>query len=240
MADRNSIIEKIRALLSKTVENGCTEAEMLAALDRAAAMRDAYDISDEELQLTREEKVALHADPKDATDPQLLKWRLSYGVRAFCNVEIYRQSGERGYRFIGQPSDLELARWLLDTLADFVFGALYEHLIGCLAPKNERRTITRSFVESCCIRINERLIELVERSKQAQTSNGRALVVVKDAAIKAFMKENGIRLRTCSGYAPSNVNASAQAAGRAAGDRAPFGRPVSGSAGVLRLTGASR
>jgi hypothetical protein len=97
MADRNSIVEKIRALLSKTVENGCTEAEMLAALDRAAAMRDAYDIGDEELQLTREEKVVLHADPEDATDPHLLKWRLSYGVRMFCNVEVYRQSGERGY-----------------------------------------------------------------------------------------------------------------------------------------------
>ena len=30
MADRNSIIEKIKALLSKTTENGCTEAEMTA------------------------------------------------------------------------------------------------------------------------------------------------------------------------------------------------------------------
>jgi hypothetical protein len=240
MADRNSIIEKIRALLSKTVENGCTEAEMLAALDRAAAMQDAYEVTDEELQLTRDEKLALHADPEDATDPHRLKWRLSWGVRTFCGVEIYRKSGEGGYRFIGQPSDVELARWLLDTLADFVFNALYEHLIGCLAPKNERRTITRSFVESCCSRINERLIELVERSKQAQTSNGRELVLVKGAAIKAFMKDNGIRLSTqcCGGR--GNVDEAASAAGRAAGDRATFGRPVSGSAGVLRLTGASR
>ena len=31
MADRDKIIEKIRALLSKTVENGATEAEMLSA-----------------------------------------------------------------------------------------------------------------------------------------------------------------------------------------------------------------
>ena len=34
MADRNSIIEKIKALLAKTVENGATEAEMLSALDK--------------------------------------------------------------------------------------------------------------------------------------------------------------------------------------------------------------
>src|SRR6516165_9549940 len=78
MANRESVIDKIRALLAKTVENGATEAEMMAALDKAAAMRDAYDISDEELQLPKEEKVALHADPADATDPHKLKWRLSY------------------------------------------------------------------------------------------------------------------------------------------------------------------
>jgi hypothetical protein len=61
------------------------------------------------------------------------------------------------------------------------------------------------------------------------------LVVIKDAAIKAFMKDNGIRLRMCSGYSPSTVDVAAQAAGRAAGERATFGRPVTGAAGVLRI-----
>jgi hypothetical protein len=104
-------------------------------------------------------------------------------------------------------------------------------LIGCLAPRGERRTIIRSFVEACCERIADRLLEFVERSKRERTSNGRELVVVKDAAIQAFMKEQGIRLRMCSGYSPSTVDAAAQAAG----DRATFSRPVSGTAGVLRI-----
>jgi hypothetical protein len=238
MSDRNSIVEKLRALLSKTVENGCTESEMLAALDKAAAMRDAYDVSDEELQLTKEEKVALHAEPKDAADQHQLKWRLSSGVRMFCGVQIYRRPHQTGLHFIGLPSDVELASWLLDTLADFVFGALYEHLIGCLAPKSDRRTIIRSFVESCCNRINEWLLELVERSRQVQTSNGRELVVVKDTAIKAFMKDNRIQLRATSCGGRGNVDEAASTAGRAAGDRATFGRPVSGTHGVLRLGGA--
>ena len=37
MPDRNSIIDKIKALLAKTTENGATEAEMLAALDHTRA-----------------------------------------------------------------------------------------------------------------------------------------------------------------------------------------------------------
>ena len=59
MADRNAIIEKIKALLAKTTANGATEHEMLAALDKASALQDAYEVSDEELQLTKEEKAIL-------------------------------------------------------------------------------------------------------------------------------------------------------------------------------------
>jgi hypothetical protein len=237
MTNRNSIIDKIKALLAKTTENGATEAEMLSALDKASAMMDAYDITDEEVQATKEEAAMLHADPPDLKDPHQIKWRLSYGVRQFCGVEIYRSRHQSGLKCIGTPRDVQFAMWLLDNLADFVFAELYGHLIGCLSPKSERRVIIRSFTAACCDRITARLLELVERSKAARTSNGRELVVIKDAAIKAFMKEHDIRLRSCCVGSPSNVNEAAQAAGRAAGDRASFGRPVTGAAGVLRIGG---
>jgi hypothetical protein len=239
MADRNSIIEKIKALLAKTTANGATEAEMLSALDKASAMMDAYDISDEDVQVAKDEAAMLHADPPDLKDPHKIKWRLSGAVGNFCGVQIFRSRGEIALKCIGMPSDVQFAMWLLDNLADFVFAELYAHLIGCLAPQSERRVIIRSFTEACCERIFDRLLALVERSKAARTSNGRELVVIKDAAIKAFMKDNGIRLHACSGYSPSNVDAAAQAAGRAAGDRATFGRPVTGAAGVLRIGGNS-
>jgi hypothetical protein len=148
MPDRNSIIDKIKALLSKTTENGATEHEMLAALDKAAAMQDAYDITDGELQIAKDEAAILHTDPPDLKDPHKIKWRLAPAVRQFCGVEIYRTRHETGLRCIGMPSDVQFAMWLLDNLADFVFNALYEHLIGCCAPKGERRVITRSFVDA--------------------------------------------------------------------------------------------
>jgi hypothetical protein len=191
------------------------------------------------VQVAKDEAAMLHADPPDLKDPHKIKWRLCYGVGEFCGVQIYRSRRETGLKCIGMPSDVQFAMWLLDNLADFVFAELYAHLIGCLATQSERRIIIRSFAAACCERIADRLLALVERSKAARTSNGRELIVVKDAAIKAFMKDNGIRLRTCSGYSPSNVDAAAQAAGRAAGDRATFGRPVSGAAGVLRIGGPS-
>jgi hypothetical protein len=235
MADRNAIIDKIKALLAKTTANGATEAEMMSALDKASAMMDAYDITDADVQVAKDEAAMLHADPPDLKDPHNIKWRLSYGVAQFCGVQIYRSRHETGLKCIGMPSDVQFAMWLLDSLADFVFAELYAHLIGCLAPQSERRVIIRSFTAACCERITDRLLALVERSKAARTSNGKELVVIKDAAIKAFMKDHDIRIRWCSGYSPRTSDAAAQAAGRAAGDRASFGRPVSGAAGVLRL-----
>jgi hypothetical protein len=235
MPDRNSIIDKIKALLQKTTANGATEAEMLSALDKASAMIDAYDISDEDVKVAKDEAVKLHADPPDLKDPRSIKWRLAHGVGEFCGVQIYRVPRQTGLACIGMPNDVEFALWLLDTLADFVFYELYAHLIGCLAPKRERRVIIRSFTEACCDRISERLVELVEQSKVARTNNGRELVVIKDTAIKAFMKEHGIHLRTCGGYSSSNIDLAAQTAGHAAGDRASFGRPVTGAVSAIRI-----
>ena len=42
---RESLIMKIRALLSKTVENGCTENEALAAATLAATLMEEYDLT---------------------------------------------------------------------------------------------------------------------------------------------------------------------------------------------------
>ena len=98
MADRNSIIEKIKALLAKTTANGATDAEMLSALDKASAMMDAYEITDADLQLTKDEAVVQHADPPDLKDPHNIKWRLSYAVGQFCNVQIFRSPHESGLK----------------------------------------------------------------------------------------------------------------------------------------------
>jgi Protein of unknown function (DUF2786) len=46
VVNRESILKKIRALLAKTTANGCTEPEMLAAIDMARAMMDAYEVTE--------------------------------------------------------------------------------------------------------------------------------------------------------------------------------------------------
>jgi hypothetical protein len=239
MRDRKKLIETIKALLAKTTANRCTEAEEFAALDKARAMMDAFCVTDADLALTKEESAVIRNEPKDATDPHKIKWQLAPAIEQFCDVKIWRNNKKKldiggTFAFCGLRSDVEFAEWLMDHLTDFVHAALFEHLIGCPAPRSERKLIIRGFVMGACERISDRMTALCKRTEAARTTNGRQLVVIKSGAIDAKLKELGLKFRSCSGGTP-NFNDAAHAAGSRAGDRASFGRPVSGPAGVLRL-----
>jgi hypothetical protein len=234
--ERNKIIEKIKALLNKTVDRGCSEEEMTAALDKARAFMDAHEITEDELRLTKEEKAVLRSEPPDSLDPHNIKWHLMEPVARFCNCEVSQKRTHDAKRvtFYGLQSDAHMASWLLDTLTRFVQAELVRHLIETLPPKGEKRRVITGFVQGSTDRIGARLDALRDQSVAAATSNGRELVLVKNAAIAAKMKECGVRITArCLG---GQTNEAGYQAGLSAGDRASFGRPVSGRNATLRLT----
>jgi hypothetical protein len=234
--EREGVLNKIRALLAKTLEAGCTEGEAMAALEKAQAMKDAYEVSEAELHLTKEEKAILRREPPGTKDPHRIKWLLLLAVQRFCNCSGWRQRRDEGggIVFCGLPSDAQFASWLLDTVANFVHAELVNFLIEA-APSNEgRREAIRGFVLGCTERIAQRLNELRKQSEVIATSNSKELVVIKNAAVQAKLKELGIHLRTEGSCCGTGDDASYRA-GNAAGNRATFGRPVSGRNAALRL-----
>jgi hypothetical protein len=130
--------------------------------------------------------------------------------------------------------DVEMAMWSLEDLADQVFQWLTEHMITCLAPPRERRSITHAFVVGITERICERLIEQIEQSATNRTSSGNALVIVKQNAIDTALKDCGIKFRTIRTNCRVN-DFDAYDYGREAGDRVTFGRPISGKGAVLQI-----
>lgn len=229
MTDRDKMLDKIRALLSKTTENGCTQEEELAALTKARALMDAYEVTEADLQLAKDEGIVMRKGSSD--DPHHIKCFLIGAIAKFCDCKGWRDR-EGKLVFLGLPSDARFASWLLDHLAGYVLTELADHLMGDIAVGTPRRQVINGFVDGITERISERLNELC-KPPAAASANSRALVVVKQAMIKAKMEELGIRLRTsgsCRQQDPGSF-----AAGRSAGDRASFGRPVSGQAAALRI-----
>ena len=235
MSNRENIIEKIRALLSKTVDNGCTEEEMNAALDKARAWMDAHEITEDELRLTKAETAILRSEPPNSIDPHNIKFFLMGDIADFCNCQAWqlRRRDGKAVEFCGLQSDARLASWLLDTLARFVQAELARHLMDTLPPRGERRRVIAGFVRACCDRIGARLRALCAQSAAAATSNGRELVLVKNAAVDAKVKECGVRVAGCC--LGGQINDAGYQAGQSAGERASFGRPVTGAGAILRI-----
>jgi Protein of unknown function (DUF2786) len=232
---RDKMLDKIRALLSKTTENGCTPEEELAALAKARALMDAYEVTEADLQLAKDEGVVMRKGSSD--DPHHIKWFLIGAIAEFCDCKGWRDR-EGKLVFLGLPSDARFASWLLDHLSGYVLTELADHLMGDIAVGTPRRQVINGFVDGIAGRISERLRELCKPAAAA-SANSRALVVVKQTLIKAKMEELGIRLRTSSASCRQQDEGSFTA-GRAAGDRASFGRPVSGRAAALRIGGGGK
>jgi Protein of unknown function (DUF2786) len=230
--NREGMLDKIRALLSKTIANGCTEAEELAALAKGRALMDAYEVTEVDLQLAKEEGVILRREKPGTKDPHGIKFNVSRAVSEFCDCTCWR-SREGGLVFLGLASDVQFATWLLDHLTGFVLTELANHLMGDVAVNVQRRKVINGFVDGITGRISERLDELCEPQAPA-SANSRALVVTKQGMIKAKMKELDIKLSSCSGSSRQHDTGSFNA-GQAAGNRASFGRPVSGRASTPRI-----
>jgi hypothetical protein len=233
--NREKMLDKIRALLSKTAENGCTEQEELIALAKARAWMDAYEVTEADLQLTKDQAAILREEPPWTEDPHSIKFYLSHAIGKFtdCRAWRNRKSKGRGLVFCGLPADARFATWLLDHLTSFVQAELANHLMGNVAIGMPRRRAINGFVLGITDRISDRLIALCKPAPAA-TANSHALVVAKQQVIKSRMDELGIKLRSCGGSEKQHDTSSLKA-GRSAGDRASFGRPISGRAGVLRI-----
>lgn len=228
--NRERLYDKIRALLSKTTENGCTEAEALAALTKARAMMDAYEVTQDDLRLTKEEAAVLKrtetTDDKHGIARSLVK-----AVSIFCDCEGWR-SGDK-FVFAGTPADAQLADWLHKHLIAFVQAELAAHLLKDDSPRGMRRRIINGFVLGCCARITVRVQELERQRRAAARVNSNALVVIKADAIRKLKADRGITLTKTTSR--RRYDRDALLSGASAGDRATLNKPVDTARGTLLL-----
>jgi hypothetical protein len=223
---RESILAKVRALLAKTVENGCTEAEAMAALDRAYTMIASHELTDEELKAIKDEKAEVYDTGR--SDARGIYMFLARAVAEFCGVKTFKEAnGPRGpwrIMFCGLPSDVQFADWLLETLAVFVRTELRNYLIDVRPRSKARIRVMNGFVIGCTGRISERLNTLsMAREKETPKGNGRELVLAKADAIQAAMKDIKLGKARASTRTTSRV---AHQAGWDRGAEARFDRPV--------------
>jgi hypothetical protein len=229
MDDRKTLLEKIKALLAKTVENGCTEFEMLSAMAKASELMAAHNVDQTDLAFGGEK---MNFDDRDVKDPYRIRRGLAVAVSRFCDCECWSRDKEK-LTFCGLESDTVFAYWLLDMLAAFVNRETTKYIfkLGGGVRGRERKREYISFSAGCVSRINQRLDEL--RHREHATGTGRSPIMSKQTMIGAAMRARGIRLKSRS--LSRKINSDAFSAGKVAGDGASFNRPVNGGAGVFAI-----
>jgi hypothetical protein len=229
---------RIRALCEKTVSNGCTEAEAMAAAEMVGRLLDRYALSMAEVDLraarcvTREGPLAgRQRRPIDACVPAIARF-------CDCRVWLSREGGEQAagaYVFFGFEPDTALAAYLFALIARAMAGERegFRRSQSTLAGVRLRQAGT-SFEHGMASRIAERLDALLgEReaaraaawAKPAEAASGGALVVLKHDMVAEAFRERAIRL-VSAGRTLRARRDLAYRQGRAAGERVNLNRPL--------------
>lgn len=233
---REAVARRIRALLAKTQENGATEAEAIAAAQKARELMDRYRLQQTDIEIAAEpicdETIARPLRVKTA----FVDYCLS-GISRYCGIRAWFSSTltpefktTTQLRFLGLKADVEMARWLYSMIASAILSESNVYWYAAIKPnglnaKTTRRAIS-AFGIGMATRINQRLIDMAKALEpDAKSANGTALVVVKGALVDAAFDKLGIHLQHRSGGG-SVRDAGAYHAGKAAGDRVNLNRPV--------------
>jgi len=217
------LMQIIQGLRAKTVAQGCTEHEALAAAEKVAELLDRHGLSLSELEFRAQpcEGIGIPTGrrriaPIDQCVPP---------IAAFFDCRVWREhpkGGELRYVFFGLRADVAAAQYLYEMVERafetetnaFKAGALYASMAG------ERRTATTSFQTGLARGITGKLRALREaRDARSRSESGRDLVPVKAAMVDDELDKLGLNLRVQTRGRAKSVITDAFDAGKEAGER---------------------
>jgi hypothetical protein len=221
--DLARLMQRIQGLRAKTVGQGCTEQEALAAAEKVAELLDRYGLSLGELDFKTQpcdglgiQTTRKRAAPIDRCVPTIAEF-------FDCRVWVEQASGEPlRYVFFGVRADVAAAQYLyelveraFDTETNlFRAGPVYASMAG------ERRAATTSFQVGLGNGICDKLRALqAARDAYRRSASGRDLVVAKAAVVDDELAKLGLSLHKRSLSGNRRVLSDAYQAGQQAAER---------------------
>jgi len=211
---------RIQALRAKTMENGCTEDEALSAAAKVAELLDRYDLSltDVELRDSSCERIEYETRRKKRVPIDGCVGAVAH----FCDCRVWREKNEAGearYVFFGLRSDIAVALYLTELIDAAVRHELgrYKTTDGYRRFRHkERHMANASFALGMIASIADKLAAMKVGRDEANSGNGRDLVIKKAAIVDDELEKLDLNLRARRG-AKRMVSTAAYEAGGAAG-----------------------
>jgi hypothetical protein len=238
--DNTKLYTRIKALLAKTTEAGCTEEEAATAAEKARQLIEAYQVNMTEFELVAEGFTQI-----------LFRWssrEISNVQRQIC-VGIAYYTGTRGWmandgktqqqvshHFFGLKSDVMFAGYLLSSLTNFIIREADQYIKSNFHHYYNAKKERADFIFGCAKTISARLIK--ERKDTVQVKGtGTALVTIdKRSLVTAKLAEkHNIILTSTAGKRKDIHSKDNFEAGKSKGNEASFSRPLGNSGPVKML-----
>jgi hypothetical protein len=191
---------RIQALRAKTIDNGCTEEEALAAAAKVAELLDRHDLSLSDVEIRDEHCERLVFETRRR---KRIPLDACVGaIAGFCDCRVWREkhpTGEFRYVFFGLRSDVAVAHYL----TELVDGAVRRELGRYKTSRdylrtwhNQRHMANASFALGMVTSIATRLAAMKAERDGVNRSTGRDLVVVKAGIVEEELGRLDLNLRT--------------------------------------------
>lgn len=221
--DRDKIAAKIRALLAKRIENGCTEEEALSAASMAAGLLAKYNMTLDESALRANPFKRESVQQEDDIGERI--WKVARAISKLTGARYWRSRpgvAPVEISFFGFAHEVEVSKYLLAICA----RALEDGRRGVLKARalliaSHRRRHAIAFIDGMIDRLAQRIEEMVP-----PVAPGTGLVVVRNALIDDALAAEKINLENRK-VRPSRSFDEAYLEGLIAAERVPLSQGVS-------------
>jgi Protein of unknown function (DUF2786) len=225
---------RIKALAEKTVSNGCTEAEAIAAADMVGRLLERYALSMEEIDV-REERCVQVEVPIGGKRRRPIDGCIT-SIARFCDCKVWiaRDLVVPSYVFFGFEADTTMAGYLFSVIDRAMATALIDFRVRHPELRGVGlRWSSTSFQQGMAARVAKRLDQMHrERDVVAQRSTGTDLILIKQQVVEDAFRDTRIRLESLAGLGRARASGAFRQ-GLAAGDRVNLDRPVGGNGRIL-------
>jgi hypothetical protein len=231
---------RIKALTDKTVANGCTEAEAMAAAEMVGRLLERYALSMDEIEV-REARCVQVEIPIGGTRRRPIDGCVP-AIARLCDCKVWLARGAppatpeapaiARYVFFGFETDTALAAYLYTVIERAMATEVRAFRLARPTLRGVYlRRASDSFHHGVAAGVAARLESMhAEREAHvgAQRATGTALILAKHRVVDEAFAETEIRLVASSAIGQRRI-AGAYSAGWAAGERVNLNRPVGGA-----------
>jgi hypothetical protein len=188
-AQLDKLTARIQALSAKTIANGCTEGEALAAAAKVAELLDRYDLTLGDVEMRQAPCRTLAFESRHRKRIPLDE--CIGAVAALCGCRVWREKGAGGqarWVFFGLGSDIEAAAALAELIDNAVRAELGRYKTSSEYARfrhQDRHLANASFSLGMIASIADKLSAMAAARQEAKRGSGRDLVVLKTSVVDA-------------------------------------------------------